>query len=222
MENIVRMPILGERFPELDTMTTFGKKKLPNDYEGKWFILFSHPGDFTPVCTTEFIAFNEEIEEFRKMNAELIGLSIDQLQSHMKWTEFIGKITGKEIGFPIIADELGRVANALGMVHPGKGTNTVRAVFIVDPKGVLRLMMYYPQEVGRAVYEVKRALTALQVADEHKVAAPENYPNNAFLGKDMVILPPPGTEKQKADRLALLERGEAKSYDWWFSYKKLK
>lgn len=108
------------------------------------------------------------------------------------------------------------------MVHPGKGTNTVRAVFIVDPKGVLRLMMYYPQEVGRAVYEVKRALNALQVADEHKVAAPENYPNNAFLGKDMVILPPPGTEKQKADRLALLERGEAKSYDWWFSYKKLK
>ena len=142
MENIVRMPILGERFPELDTMTTFGKKKLPNDYEGKWFILFSHPGDFTPVCTTEFIAFNEEIEEFRKMNAELIGLSIDQLQSHMKWTEFIGKITGKEIGFPIIADELGRVANALGMVHPGKGTNTVSDVLIVDQKGVLSLMMF--------------------------------------------------------------------------------
>ena len=215
----IRMPLLGERFPEMQVNTTHGKKMLPNDYEGKWFVLFSHPGDFTPVCTTEFIAFNNQIDKFRSMGAELIGLSVDQVQAHMKWTEWIKDETGKAIEFPIIADELGRAATKLGMLHPSKGTNTVRAVFIVDPKGVLRLTMYYPQEVGRSVAEVLRALHALQVSDKG-VACPENYPDNEFLGKGMVIIPPASNESQKEERLAKAKAGEFKCLDWWLCYKK--
>ncbi len=215
----LRMPALGERFPEMIVNTTHGKKVLPNDYEGKWFILFSHPGDFTPVCTTEFIAFNNRFDEFKAMNTELIGLSVDQVQAHMKWTEWIEEKTGKAIRFPVIADELGRAATKLGMLHPGKGTNTVRAVFIVDPKGMLRLMMYYPQEVGRSVNEVIRALHALQVT-EKGVAAPENFPDNEFLGKGMVIIPPASNETQKEERLAKAKAGEFQCLDWWLCYKK--
>ncbi|MCH3909220.1 MAG: peroxiredoxin [Bacilli bacterium] len=222
MEQYVSMPLLGEKFPHFEVKTTFGKKNLPEDYAGKWVILFSHPGDFTPVCTTEFIAFNQHLEEFRAMNTELIGLSVDQLQSHMKWTEFIGEKTGKEIGFPVIADELGKVAKALGMIHEAKGTNTVRAVFIIDPNGTLRLTMYYPQEVGRSINEIKRALNALQVADKNHVAAPENYPNNEFFGKDVVILPPPSDETAKKAREEMIKKGEVKALDWWLSYKVLK
>ena len=121
-------------------------KNIPEDYKGKWLVLFSHPADFTPVCTTEFVSFQKHYADFKAVNCELLGLSIDQVQSHIKWTEFIGEKLGTKIEFPIIADDMGKVAEQLGMIHPGKGTNTVRAVFIIDPDGVLRLVIYYPQE----------------------------------------------------------------------------
>lgn len=189
MEEMKRMALLGEKFPSMEVKTTHGMKKLPEDYAGKWFILFSHPGDFTPVCTTEFISFSKRAGEFKELNTELIGLSVDQVFAHMKWVEWIKEKTGVEVPFPVIADELGRVSNELGMIHPAKGTNTVRAVFIVDDKGIIRLIMYYPQEVGRNINEILRALKALQTTDNFKVAAPENWPNNEMSG-DKVIVPP--------------------------------
>lgn len=216
------MPLLGDRFPEMTVKTTQGVKTLPNDYAGKWFILFSHPGDFTPVCTTEFVAFNRKFDEFRNEGAELIGLSVDQLQSHLKWTEWIEQNANEKIKFPIIADEMGLVAQQLGMIHPGKGTNTVRAVFIVDPNGVLRITIYFPQEVGRSVNEIMRAFKALKHSDENKVACPENFPDNEWLGHGAVIVSPAGTEAQIEERKAMAARGEVECLDWWLCYKKQK
>lgn len=215
-----KLPLLGDAFPSLKVNTTHGVKNLPEDYSGKWFVLFSHPGDFTPVCTTEFVAFAKANEEFKKLNAELIGLSVDQVFSHIKWVDWINENTDTTIPFPVIADELGVMSSTLGMLHPGKGTNTVRAVFIVDPEGKLRLMMYYPQEIGRSVQEVLRALNALQVTDANGVAAPENYPNNEWLGSD-VIVPPASTEALKAQRLADAAKGEFQCKDWWLCHKSL-
>lgn len=216
MENTqTRMPLLGEKMPDLTVQTTHGVKNIPGDYAGKWFVLFSHPGDFTPVCTTEFVAFANRAEEFKKLNTELIGLSIDQVFSHIKWVEWIEEKLHVTIPFPVIADDMGNVAKSLGMIHPGKGTNTVRAVFVVDPNGIMRLMIYYPQEIGRQVDEVLRAIKALQIADTHKVAMPENWPNNELL-KDKVIIPPP------KDVAAVEERKQYEGPDWWFKYKDLK
>lgn len=216
MENTqTRMPLLGEKMPDLTVQTTHGVKNIPGDYAGKWFVLFSHPGDFTPVCTTEFVAFANRAEEFKKLNTELIGLSIDQVFSHIKWVEWIEEKLHVNIPFPVIADDMGNVAKSLGMIHPGKGTNTVRAVFVVDPNGIMRLMIYYPQEIGRQVDEVLRAIKALQIADSHKVAMPENWPNNELL-KDKVIIPPP------KDVAAVEERKQYEGPDWWFKYKDLK
>ncbi|KAA0242158.1 MAG: peroxiredoxin, partial [Chlorobiota bacterium] len=146
---------------------------------------------------------------------ELIGLSIDQVFSHIKWVEWIEEKLHVNIPFPVIADDMGNVAKSLGMIHPGKGTNTVRAVFVVDPNGIMRLMIYYPQEIGRQVDEVLRAIKALQIADTHKVAMPENWPNNELL-KDKVIIPPP------KDVAAVEERKQYEGPDWWFKYKDLK
>jgi peroxiredoxin 2/4 len=189
---------------------------IPKDYKGKWLVLFSHPADFTPVCTTEFVAFAKRNEAFKKLNTELVGLSIDQVFSHIKWVEWIKDTLKIEIPFPVIADDMGKVAAKLGMIHPGKGTNTVRAVFIVDPDSVIRLMIYYPQEIGRQVDEVLRALRALQVSDKNKVAMPENWPNNELIG-DKVIIPPPKDVVGAEER-----RKAADGYDWWFTYKSLK
>jgi len=220
MENQTRIPLLGEKFPEMEVKTTHGIKKLPDDYSGKWFVLFSHPGDFTPVCTTEFVAFAKKAEEFKKINTELIGLSVDQVFAHIKWVEWIEEKLGAKIPFPVIADELGRVAFQLGMIHPQKGTNTVRAVFVVDDKGILRLMMYYPQEVGRSVNEVLRAVRALQVSDANKVALPENWPDNELIG-NKVIVPPAATEQAVKERLQKAQKGEMECFDWWFCYREL-
>lgn len=220
MEDVKRMALLGEKFPSMEVVTTHGVKKLPDDYAGKWVVLFSHPGDFTPVCTTEFVSFSKKADEFKKLNTELIGLSVDQVFSHIKWIEWIKDKTDVEVPFPVIADELGRTASALGMIHPSKGTNTVRAVFIVDDKGVVRLIMYYPQEVGRNVDEVLRSVKALQTADKNKVAVPENWPNNPLIG-DKVIIPPVATEKLAKERLEQAQNGEIECFDWWFCYKKL-
>ncbi len=209
------IPLIGDHFPHLEVQTTHGRMTLPEDMAGKWFVLFSHPGDFTPVCTTEFYAFAKKEEEFKKLNAELIGLSVDQVQSHIKWVEWINDNLKVKVPFPVIADGVGTVAIRLGMIHPGKGANTVRSVFIVDDKGIVRLILYYPQEVGRSVDEILRALKALQISDKNNVAMPENWPNNALI-KDEVILKPPTDEKTAWER-----KSSSKGYDWWFCYKKL-
>ncbi len=210
-----RMPLLGDKFPEIEVQTTHGKMKLPTAFGGRWFVLFSHPADFTPVCTTEFVAFQKRYDEFKKLNCELVGLSIDQVFSHMKWIEWIKENLNVEIKFPIIADDTGKVSNLLGLIHPGKGTNTVRAVFIVDPKGRIRAIIYYPQEMGRNMDEILRAVKGLQVSDKNNVAIPANWPNNELI-RDEVIIPPASDEKTAKERLEKYE-----CFDWWFCHKKL-
>ena len=211
----VRIPLIGEKFPDLQVQTTHGPKKLPQDFSGKWFIFFSHPADFTPVCTTEFVAFQKRYDEFKKLNCELIGLSIDQVFSHLKWIEWIRDNLKVDIQFPIIADDTGNVSKKLGLIHPGKGTNTVRAVFIVDPNGTIRAILYYPQELGRNMDEFLRMIKGFQVADEHNVAIPANWPNNEIVG-DEVIIPPASDEKTAKERMKQYD-----CFDWWLCHKKL-
>ncbi|NOX19231.1 MAG: peroxiredoxin, partial [Chlorobi bacterium] len=197
--NKINMPLLGDDFPELNVQTTHGPMNIPGDLKGSWFVLFSHPADFTPVCTTEFVAFQNKYDEFEKLGVKLIGMSIDQVFSHIKWIEWIKEKLDVEIKFPVVAAN-DDVAMKLGMLHPGKGTNTVRAVFIGDPEGKVRLVIYYPQEIGRNVDEVLRAVKALQTHEKYKVAAPENWPNNGLIG-DRVIVPPATNVEDAAKRL---------------------
>ncbi len=207
------MPLLGDDFPEMSVQTTHGMMNLPGDLKGKWFVLFSHPADFTPVCTTEFVAFQKRFEEFEKLDTTLIGMSVDQVFSHIKWIEWIKENLDVDIKFPVIAAN-DTIANKLGMLHPGKGTNTVRAVFIVDPKGKVRLIMYYPQEIGRNMDEVVRALKALQIS-ETQGAVPAGWPNNELI-KDRIIVSPP---KDVAAAKARLEDKSLECFDWWFCHK---
>ncbi len=209
------IPLIGSKFPQMTVQTTKGKITLPDDFAGKWFVLFSHPADFTPVCTSEFYAFAKRYDKFKELNTELIGLSIDQVFSHIKWEQWIKDNLNQEIQFPIIADDMGLVAQKLGMVHPNKGTNTVRAVFIVDDKGIIRLILYYPQEIGRNMDEILRALKALQVASEYGVATPANWPNNELIGDSVII--PPATDVKTAEQRVK----EYKHFDWWFAYESL-
>ncbi|NPA30687.1 MAG: peroxiredoxin [Chloroflexi bacterium] len=213
-ETTPRMPLLGDPFPHLKVMTTHGPLTLPDDMKGSWFVLFSHPADFTPVCTTEFHAFQTLYPEFKKLNVKLIGLSVDQVFSHIKWTEWIKEHLGTEIEFPIIAAN-DAIAQQLGMLHPGKGSNTVRAVFVVDDKGIVRLILYYPQEIGRNMQEILRAVQALQVSDKYGVATPADWPHNALIG-DRVIVPPATTVAEAEQRL---QNPEFECYDWWFCHK---
>ena len=219
MEEKKGMPLLGDDFPKMKVQTTHGMLNLPGDYAGKWFVLFSHPADFTPVCTTEFVAFQQRYDQFRALNTELIGLSMDQVFAHLKWEEWIKDNMDVEIQFPIIADT-GKVADQLGLVHPGKGTNTVRAVFIVDDKGKIRIIFYYPQELGRNMDEILRSLEGMQVSDKNGVAMPANWPNNEILN-DRVIVPPATTTEMVKDRLAKAKAGDHECYDWWLCHKKL-
>jgi peroxiredoxin (alkyl hydroperoxide reductase subunit C) len=213
------MPLLGDSFPEMKVQTTHGMMDLPSHFAGKWFVLFSHPADFTPVCTTEFVAFQQRYDKFRAMNTELIGMSVDQVFSHIKWEEWIKDNMDVEIEFPIIADT-GKVAETLGIIHPGKGTNTVRAVFIVDDKGKFRIILYYPQELGRNMDEILRAVEAMQFSDKNKVAMPAGWPNNEIL-KDRVIIPPATDVKTAKERLQQAKNGEFECYDWWLCHKKI-
>ena len=209
------IPLIGEQFPKLEVITTHGKRTLPDDYRGKWFVLFSHPADFTPVCTTEFVAFAIRYEDFKKLNTELIGLSVDSNYSHIKWVEWIKEKLGYEIPFPIIADPRGNVAEKLGLLHAQSSTSTVRAVFIVDPNGVIRAILYYPLELGRNIDEILRMVKALQVSTQYKAAIPANWPNNELIG-ERVIVPPASTFEEIPERL--------KSYtcfDWWFCHKEV-
>ena len=220
MEERNTFPLIGDKFPEISVKTTHGTINLPSDYKGKWFVLFSHPGDFTPVCTTEFVGFSKKAKEFEKLNCELIGLSVDQVFSHIKWVEWIKENLDVTVPFPIIADELGILAKKLGMIHEAKGTNTVRAVFIIDPNSIIRLMIYYPQEIGRSVDEVLRSLKALVVTSENHVACPENFPNNELLGENVVMIPPPGSIEEIAENKMKTDENILQK-DWWFRYKKL-
>ncbi|MFW6256580.1 MAG: peroxiredoxin [Bacillota bacterium] len=213
------MPLIGDTFPELTVATTQGEKELPSEFEGKWFILFSHPADFTPVCTTEFVAFQKRYDEFRELNTELIGLSIDQVFSHLKWEEWIEENIGEKIEFPIIADGTGDVAKELGLIHSASSTSTVRAVFIVDPESTIRAIMYYPAELGRNMDEFLRMIKGFQKAEKENVAIPANWPNNELIG-DNVILPPANSQKQIQERKEQVERGEIECYDWWLCHRK--
>jgi peroxiredoxin (alkyl hydroperoxide reductase subunit C) len=208
------MPLLGDKFPEMKVNTTHGEMNLPEAFKGKWFILFSHPGDFTPVCTTEFVSFQKRYKEFKELNTELIGLSVDQVHSHIKWVEWIKDNLDTEIEFPIIADT-GKVSDILGLIHPGKGTNTVRAVFIVDPKGIIRAILYYPQELGRNLDEIVRMVKGFLTADKYGVAIPANWPNNELVN-DEVLVPPASTVKDAEERHKKYD-----CYDWWFCHKKI-
>ncbi len=219
MEERKGMPLLGDDFPQMEVQTTKGTINLPGDYAGKWFVLFSHPADFTPVCTTEFVAFQQRYEKFKALNTELIGLSVDQVFAHIKWEEWIKDNMNVEIQFPIIADT-GKVAETLGLIHPGKGTNTVRAVFIVDDKGKIRIIFYYPQELGRNMDEILRSVEGMQVSDKNGVAIPANWPNNEILN-DRVIVPPATSTDMAKDRLEKAKQGEHECYDWWLCHKKL-
>ena len=205
-------PHLNEPAPPFSARTTHGDRSL-EDYRGKWLILFSHPADFTPVCTTEFIGFAKAASRFAAMNCELLGLSIDSLFSHLAWTRNIKEKFDVEIPFPIIEDIKMDVARAYGMVHPGAAdTQAVRATFFIDPDGILRAMAYYPMSNGRSIDEFVRLLEAMQASDAHGVATPENW----CPGKD-VIVPPPKTAEAAAKRAT----EGYDTVDWYYSTKAL-
>ena len=206
------MPRLNEPAPPFTAKTTHGQRSLA-DYQGKWLILFSHPADFTPVCTTEFIGFAKAADRFKAMNAELLGLSIDSIFSHLAWTRNIKEKFDVTIPFPIIEDIKMEVAGAYGMVHPGAAdTQAVRATFFIDPKGVLRAMVYYPMSNGRSIDEFLRLLEAMQTSDKHGVATPEGWVHGAD-----VIVPPPKTAAEADTRSS----EGYNTVDWYFSKKKL-
>jgi len=207
------MPLLGDPFPELEVQTTHGPMSIPKDLKGSWFVLFSHPADYTPVCTTEFVAFQKRIDDFNELNVKLIGMSVDQVFSHIKWVEWIDEKLNVDISFPIVAAN-DAIASRLGMLHPGKGSNTVRAVFVGDPEGKVRLVLYYPQEIGRNIDEIVRSVRALQVSDKQG-AVPANWPNNELIG-DRIIVPPAKDVKTAKERLKNYE-----GFDWWFVHKPL-
>ncbi len=193
--NTVMMPLIGDKAPSFTAKTTQGEIRFPEDFEGKWVILFSHPADFTPVCTTEFMTFATMAEEFAALNTELIGLSVDGLYSHIAWLRTIKeKIEYKgmknvEVKFPLIEDIKMDVAKKFGMIQPGSSdTQAVRAVFIIDPKAVVRCILYYPSSTGRNFDEIKRIIVALQKADAEGVATPANWQPG-----DDVIIPPAGS-----------------------------
>jgi len=207
------MPRINEPAPDFRALTTAGERSL-SDYRGKWLVLFSHPADFTPVCTTEFIAFAKAAPEFAKLNCELLGLSIDSIHSHIAWMRNIKENWGVEIPFPIIEDLKMEVAKAYGMIHPGAGdTSAVRATFIIDPEGILRAMVYYPMSNGRSIPEFLRLLQALQTTDEHGVATPEGWQKG-----DRVIVPPAQTAEEANKRLT---SGDYECKDFYFCTREL-
>lgn len=206
------LPRLNEPAPDFEAVTTHGIKKL-SDYKGRWLVLFSHPADFTPVCTTEFIAFAQNHDKFQALGCDLLGLSIDGIQSHIAWARNIEEKFGVHIPFPIIADLSMKVAHDYGMIHPGaNNTSAVRSVFFIDPNGILRAMVYYPMSNGRSIAEFLRLLEALETSDEHKIATPEGW-----MPGDKVVVPPPATT---AGAEARVKEG-FECTDWYFCKKSL-
>jgi peroxiredoxin (alkyl hydroperoxide reductase subunit C) len=216
-----RLPLIGEKAPSFTAETTQGRIKFPDDYKGKWVIFFSHPADFTPVCTTEFMTFASMADEFKKLNAELLGLSIDSTFSHIAWLRTIKeKIEYKgmknvEVMFPVISDLTMEVSKAFGMLQPAaSNTQAVRAVFMIDPNAIVRAILYYPLSNGRNMNEVKRLLIAMQHSDEYKIATPANWQ----IGDD-VIIPPPGSCGKARDRVDKAGK-DYECLDWFLCLKK--
>lgn len=216
------MPRIGDKAPEFKASTTQGEINFPSDYSGSWAILFSHPADFTPVCTSEFMTFAHMEDKFNAANCKLVGLSVDGLYSHIAWLRTIkDKIEYKgmkdvEVKFPLIEDITMEVAHAYGMIQPGEAsTKAVRAVFFIDPKGVIRTILYYPLSLGRNFEELYRVLIGLKTADEFGVATPADWQPG-----DDVIVPTAGSCGTAKDRMEGKE-GEMHCYDWFFCTKKL-
>ncbi|HOC80897.1 MAG: peroxiredoxin [Bacilli bacterium] len=219
-ENVNRMPLIGDKAPAFKAVTTQGMINFPEDYKGKWVILFSHPADFTPVCTTEFMTFASMADEFKALNTELVGLSVDSLYAHIAWLRKIKEIKWKnfediEVKFPLIEDIRMDVAKAYGMIQPGQSnTQAVRAVFVVDPNGIVRTILYYPLSMGRNFDEIKRIIQALQKADTDKVATPADWRPG-----DDVIIPTAGSCGTAKERM---EDTSPDKYclDWFMCFKR--
>jgi peroxiredoxin (alkyl hydroperoxide reductase subunit C) len=206
------VPRINDPAPLFEANSTHGPIKLA-DYKGKWVLLFSHPADFTPVCTTEFVEFARREPDWNERNTQLIGLSVDGLFSHIAWVRNIEETLKVKIGFPVITDLDRKVSNLYGMIHPGASdTATVRCVFFIDPKQVVRAVIYYPMNVGRNMDEVKRVLDALQMADKNAVACPANWKPG-----DPVIVPPPRTAKDAEERM----KAGLDTKQWYLSFKKV-
>ena len=217
-----RMPLIGDIAPSFKAVTTQGNISFPEDYKGKWAILFSHPADFTPVCTTEFMTFASMADEFKAMNTELVGLSVDSLYAHIAWLRKIQELSwnGKEhveVKFPLIEDIRMEVANKYGMIPPGQSnTQAVRAVFVIDPESKIRLILYYPLSTGRNFDEIKRIIQALQKADAENVATPADWRPG-----DDVIVPTAGscgTAKERMDN----QTDDQYCLDWFMCFRKEK
>ncbi len=211
MNEVMTMPRIGDQAPDFEALTTTGKLKFSDYNKDSWVIMFSHPADFTPVCTTELSAFATEEDYFASKNTKLMGLSIDSIHSHVAWVNNVKKNLGILMKFPIIADIDMKVAKLYGMLQPGESeTAAVRAVFFIDPTGKIRLIMYYPLNVGRNMAEIKRVLAALQTSDKHKVAIPLNWEPG-----DKVIVPPPKTVEEMEER----EKSDYEMIDFYLAKK---
>ena len=215
---LARLPRINEPAPEFKAKSTHGMIQL-SDYtgKGKWVLLFSHPADFTPVCTTEFVEFARRKQEFDDLNVQPIGVSIDSVYSHIAWVRNIEQNFGVRVTFPVIADLDQKVARSFGMVHEAVAdTATVRAVFFIDPKNMIRALLYYPLSLGRNVDEIFRVFRALQTADKNACATPANWQPG-----DEVIVPAPITQKDAEERYAKKGGGEMDVKDWYFTKKKV-
>jgi len=220
-EKTYAMPRIGDKAPEFKAVTTQGDINFPRDYKGSWVILFSHPADFTPVCTSEFMTFASMEKQFNDANCKLVGLSVDGLYSHIAWLRTIKeKIEYKgmkdvEVKFPLIEDITMEVAKKYGMMMPGESnTKAVRAVFVIDPEGIVRTVLYYPLSLGRNFDELYRIVIALQTADEFKIATPADWRPG-----DEVIVPTAGSCGVAKERME--SKDEMHCYDWFFCTKKL-
>ncbi|NLZ69746.1 MAG: peroxiredoxin [Clostridiaceae bacterium] len=217
--NQTSFPLIGTKAPEFTAETTQGTINFPQDYSGKWVILFSHPADFTPVCTTEFMTFASMAPEFKELNTELVGLSVDSLHSHIAWLRDIQNfewngIVRPEVKFPLIVDITMNVAKKYGMIQAESATSAVRAVFIIDPKGVIRTILYYPSSTGRNMKEIKRIIVALQKSDREGIATPANWHPG-----DDVIVPPPGSCGAAKDRVAMKDDAGIKQLSWYLTFR---
>lgn len=213
MEQVTMMPRMGDKAPDFEAVTTIGKLKFSEYNKGSWVILFSHPADFTPVCTTEMSGFAKEKDFFEKHNTKLMGLSIDSIHAHIAWVNAVHEKTGVLFEFPIIADIDMSISKLYGMLQTGESeTAAVRAVFIIDPEGKVRLIMYYPLNVGRNMEEIKRSLVALQTADVYKCALPLDWKPG-----DKVIVPAPKTVEALAER----KKSDLEMVDWYLAKKSL-
>lgn len=207
---------IGQTAPDFTAMTTFGPIRM-SDYKGNWVVFFSHPGDFTPVCTTEFLAFTKNYEQFEQLNTKLLGLSIDSNPSHLAWVNQIFMITGVQIPFPIVADRSGDVARQYGMIaNDVSSTETVRNVYFIDPEQKIRAILVYPLTNGRCIKEILRLLIAMQTSDRNKVVTPACWQPG-----DPVMVPPPRTYEELVTREH--EPGEQglECKDWFWCYKNI-